>query len=176
MLHYKAPLRDMRFLINEVLDYPTHYASLSNGAEATPEMVDAILEGAATLCEEVLAPLNASGDKEGCHLNDGVVTTPKGFKEAYAQLLLTKIEQWKEAMNSKEALYDSERKQQDSKCAIYLKMRADGLCRELLKKQIFPVVITQTHEQVLSFFKDVQHQKEYQDTLLKGFKRVKNNG
>ena len=87
MLHYKAPLRDMRFLINEVLDYPTHYSKLSNGAEATPEMVDAILEGAATLCEEVLAPLNASGDKEGCHLNDGVVTTPKGFKEAYAQFV-----------------------------------------------------------------------------------------
>ena len=87
MLRYKAPLRDMRFLINEVLDYPTHYASLSNGAEATPEMVDAILEGAATLCEEVLAPLNASGDKEGCHLADGVVTTPKGFKEAYAQFV-----------------------------------------------------------------------------------------
>jgi alkylation response protein AidB-like acyl-CoA dehydrogenase len=87
MLHYKAPLRDMRFLINEVLDYPTHYSTLSNGAEATPEMVDAILEGAATLCEEVLAPLNASGDKEGCHLADGVVTTPKGFKEAYAQFV-----------------------------------------------------------------------------------------
>ncbi|MBK6593024.1 MAG: acyl-CoA dehydrogenase C-terminal domain-containing protein [Burkholderiales bacterium] len=87
MLHYKAPLRDMRFLINEVLDYPQHYSTLSNGAEATPEMVDAILEGAATLCEEVLAPLNASGDKEGCHLNDGVVTTPKGFKEAYAEFI-----------------------------------------------------------------------------------------
>jgi hypothetical protein len=87
MLHYKAPLRDMRFLINEVLDYPQHYSTLSNGAEATPEMVDAILEGAATLCEEVLAPLNASGDKEGCHLADGVVTTPKGFKEAYAQFI-----------------------------------------------------------------------------------------
>jgi alkylation response protein AidB-like acyl-CoA dehydrogenase len=87
MLHYKAPLRDMRFLINEVLDYPQHYSLLSNGAEATPEMVDAILEGAATLCEEVLAPLNASGDKEGCHLADGVVTTPKGFKEAYAQFV-----------------------------------------------------------------------------------------
>ena len=87
MLHYKAPLRDMRFLINEVLEYPTHYASLSNGAEATPAMVDAMLEGAATLCEEVLAPLNASGDREGCHLNDGVVTTPKGFKEAYAQFV-----------------------------------------------------------------------------------------
>jgi alkylation response protein AidB-like acyl-CoA dehydrogenase len=48
-------------------------------------MVDAILEGAATLCEEVLAPLNLSGDLEGCHFKDGVVTTPAGFKEAYAQ-------------------------------------------------------------------------------------------
>jgi alkylation response protein AidB-like acyl-CoA dehydrogenase len=87
MLQYKAPLRDMRFLINEVLDYPQHYSTLSNGVDATPEMVDAILEGAATLCEEVLAPLNASGDREGCHLKDGVVTTPTGFKEAYAQFV-----------------------------------------------------------------------------------------
>ena len=87
MPQYKAPLRDMRFLINDVLDYPAHYAKLSNGAEATPEMVDAILEGAATLCEEVLSPLNATGDQEGCHLKDGIVTTPKGFKEAYAEFV-----------------------------------------------------------------------------------------
>ncbi len=70
---YKAPLRDMRFLLNEVLDYPTHYSKLSNGGEATPEMVDAILEGAAALCEEVLAPLNLSGDQEGCHFDNGNV-------------------------------------------------------------------------------------------------------
>src|SRR3990172_4543436 len=85
MVPYKAPLRDMRFLLNEVFDYPGHYAMLSNGGDAPPEMVDAILEGAATLCEEVLAPLNLSGDLEGCHFKDGVVTTPAGFKEAYAQ-------------------------------------------------------------------------------------------
>ena len=97
-------------------------------------------------------------------------------KEAYAQLLLAKIEQWKEVMNSKEALYDSERKQQDSKCSVYLKMRADGLCHELLKKQVFPVVIAQTREQVLSFFKDAQRQKEYQDALLKGLLKMTSSG
>ncbi len=87
MAQYKVPLRDMRFLMNEVLDYPAHYASLPNGADATPDMVDAILEGAATLCEDVLAPLNLSGDQEGCHFKEGVVTTPAGFKEAYAQFV-----------------------------------------------------------------------------------------
>ena len=87
MLKYKAPLRDMRFLINEVLDYPAHYRALPNAGEATPEMVDAILEGAATLCEEVLAPLNSSGDQEGCHFKDGAVTTPAGFKAAYDEFV-----------------------------------------------------------------------------------------
>ena len=67
MSHYKAPLRDMRFLMNEVLDYPAHYASLPNGKDADPETVDAILEGAAQLCEEVLAPLNHSGDEDAAH-------------------------------------------------------------------------------------------------------------
>ena len=85
MASYKAPLRDMRFLLNEVFDYPAHYAQLSNGTDATPDVIDAILEGAATLCEEVLAPLNRSGDEEGCHFQGGVVTTPAGFKQAYAQ-------------------------------------------------------------------------------------------
>jgi len=87
MTQYKAPLRDMRFLMNEVLDYPAHYASLPNGKDADPEMVDAILDGAAQLCEDVLAPLNHSGDIEGCHFDNGAVTTPKGFKEAYRQFV-----------------------------------------------------------------------------------------
>jgi alkylation response protein AidB-like acyl-CoA dehydrogenase len=82
---YKAPLRDIKFLMRDVLDYFPHYESLANGSDATPDMVDAILEGIATLSEEVLAPLNLSGDKEGCHFNAGVVTTPKGFKNAYKQ-------------------------------------------------------------------------------------------
>ncbi|MEY2843838.1 MAG: hypothetical protein RI920_1875, partial [Pseudomonadota bacterium] len=81
---YKAPMRDMRFLLNEVFDYEGHYKDLK-AVDATPDMVDAILEGAATFCEEVLAPLNHSGDLEGCTIDNGVVTTPKGFKEAYAE-------------------------------------------------------------------------------------------
>ena len=85
MLNYKAPLRDMRFLMNEVFDYPKHYANLPGGEEATPDLVDAILDEAAKYCEDVLAPLNLSGDQEGCHFDNGVVTTPKGFKEAYDQ-------------------------------------------------------------------------------------------
>jgi len=85
MPQYKAPLRDVRFLLNEVFDYPAHYAKQPNAEDATPDMVDAILEGAATFCEEILSPLNLTGDQEGCTFKDGEVTTPKGFKEAYAE-------------------------------------------------------------------------------------------
>lgn len=85
---YKAPLHDIRFLMNEVLDYPAHYKTLSNGENADPDTVDMILEGAADYCENVLSPLNQSGDEEGCHFDNGEVTTPKGFKEAYDQFLM----------------------------------------------------------------------------------------
>ncbi|KAA6178053.1 acyl-CoA dehydrogenase, partial [Pseudomonas marginalis] len=81
---YKAPLRDMRFLIDHVFDFPAHYAALG-ATEASPDMVSAILEEGARFCENVLAPLNRPGDEEGCHFDNGVVTTPKGFKEAFAQ-------------------------------------------------------------------------------------------
>ena len=84
---YKAPLRDMRFLLNEVFDYPAHYQTLSNGADATPDIVDAILVECAKYCEEVLSPLYQSGDEEGCRLENGEVFTPKGYPEAYAQYM-----------------------------------------------------------------------------------------
>ena len=87
MLNYKAPLRDMRFVMNEVMDYPQHYRQLGSGEEATPETVDAILDAAASYCEEVLAPLYVSGGEEGCHLEAGTVRTPAGFKDAYDQFV-----------------------------------------------------------------------------------------
>ena len=80
---YKAPVRDIRFLMNEVFDYPAHYKTLSNGESADSDTIDMIIEGAADFCENILSPLNQSGDEEGCHFKDGEVTTPKGFKEAY---------------------------------------------------------------------------------------------
>ena len=82
---YKAPIRDMQFAMNELLDFPTHYQSIPEGENATPDMVNAILEEAAKFCENVAAPLNQSGDEEGCHFDNGTITTPKGFKEAYDQ-------------------------------------------------------------------------------------------
>ena len=84
---YKAPVRDIRFLMNEVFDYPAHYKTLSNGESADSDTIDMIIEGAADFCENILSPLNQSGDEEGCHFKDGEVTTPKGFKEAYDQFV-----------------------------------------------------------------------------------------
>lgn len=83
MPEYKAPLRDMRFLIDHVFDFHTSYASLG-AHDASPDMISAILEEGAKFCENVLAPLNRSGDEEGCHFDNGVVTTPTGFKQAFA--------------------------------------------------------------------------------------------
>jgi alkylation response protein AidB-like acyl-CoA dehydrogenase len=83
MLQYKAPVMDMKFLIEDVFKYYKHYESYPEFAEATPDLVDAILQECAKFCENELLPLNQSGDKEGCQLDNGVVTTPTGFKAAY---------------------------------------------------------------------------------------------
>ncbi|WP_137134153.1 acyl-CoA dehydrogenase family protein [Rhizobium sp. FKY42] len=81
---YKAPLKDFRYLISKVFDISA-LSQTDRFAEATPDIFEAVLEEAAKLAEGVLAPLNRSGDEEGCVIRDGVVTTPKGFPEAYAQ-------------------------------------------------------------------------------------------
>jgi alkylation response protein AidB-like acyl-CoA dehydrogenase len=79
---YQAPLRDIRFVLDEVLGAES-LTRLPGYEEATPETVAAILEEAAKMCENELAPLNLPGDSEGCTFENGVVRTPKGFKQAY---------------------------------------------------------------------------------------------
>src|SRR5262249_52376673 len=82
MTVYKAPLRDYRFVLHELFDV-SKLTELPGYAEATPELVDTVLEEGAKVCEEVLFPLNRNGDEEGCTFENGVVRTPKGFKQAY---------------------------------------------------------------------------------------------
>ena len=79
---YRAPVEDFRFLFNEVLELEKH-RDLPGFADLSPDLVDDILANAGKFCEEVLQPVNQSGDEEGCHFQNGVVTTPKGFKQAY---------------------------------------------------------------------------------------------
>lgn len=79
---YKAPLENMRFVLNDVLN-AGQLSELPGYEQATSDLMDSILEEGAKVCEEVLFPLNQSGDEEGCHFENGKVTTPKGFKEAY---------------------------------------------------------------------------------------------
>ena len=81
---YDAPLRDMRFVLHE-LHQDDGFGDIPALAEFTPDLTDAILEEAARVAREVLLPLNRTGDEEGCHLENGVVRTPKGFKAAYDQ-------------------------------------------------------------------------------------------
>ena len=83
MPSYKAPISDTLFLLNDVFDY-ARYDNLPGFSEAPIDVVEAVLSEGAKIAEEVLQPLNRSGDLEGCTRHaDGSVATPKGFKEAY---------------------------------------------------------------------------------------------
>ena len=80
---YTAPTRDTRFIINEMLDLAS-YGNLPGFEMASPDVTDAVIGEGGKFCAEVLAPINLSGDQEGCTRHeDGSVTTPKGFKEAF---------------------------------------------------------------------------------------------
>ena len=81
---YKAPIDDVKFLLNELLDVG-QLCRLPGYEEATPDLLNTIIEEGARFCEEVLAPLNQVGDSAGCTYENGVVTTPPGFKAAYRQ-------------------------------------------------------------------------------------------
>ena len=86
MPSYKAPIDDMQFLWNDVFRVD-RYSNLPGFSDATPDVVSAILTEAAKFCEQVLTPLNLPGDQEGCtRHDDGRVSTPKGFKDAYRQV------------------------------------------------------------------------------------------
>ncbi len=80
---YKAPIRDMRFVLSE-MGAMSDFVGLGF-ADMSDDLAETILEESARFCEDVLLPLNASGDIEGCRLENGVVRTPKGFREAYAR-------------------------------------------------------------------------------------------
>ena len=82
-MQYKAPLRDIQFVMHELLDSESHYKTLPAFQEADRELMDSLFEMAASFAENELSPLNQSGDAEGCKFDNGQVTTPKGFKEAY---------------------------------------------------------------------------------------------
>jgi len=83
---YTAPLAHMRYLLNDVFHAQQQWAQMPAFSAIDGATVDAILKEGAKLCSQVIQPLNRSGDEEGARLENGIVITPKGFKEAYQQL------------------------------------------------------------------------------------------
>ncbi len=87
MADIKLPVRDMQFVLFDLFDFEAHCRAIPEFAETSADVVNAILEELAKFCENVLAPLNAVGDREGCQLNGHEVKTPSGFREAYQQFV-----------------------------------------------------------------------------------------
>ncbi|MEX1666826.1 acyl-CoA dehydrogenase C-terminal domain-containing protein [Zhongshania arctica] len=85
MPQYTAPLRDINFVLKDVLNSDKHFASLATREEVSEDLMDAIISEGAKFSENVLSPLNQIGDQQGCTWSESGVTTPDGFKEAYKQ-------------------------------------------------------------------------------------------
>ena len=85
MPQYTAPLRDINFVLKDVLNSDKHFASLASREEVSEDLMDAIISEGAKFSENVLSPLNQVGDQQGCTWSESGVTTPEGFKEAYQQ-------------------------------------------------------------------------------------------
>lgn len=83
MPHYSAPIDDYRFMLLEVLDLAQYRDTVPGLADMSPELLEAFLSEGERLCRDTLLPLNQKGDSEGAKLQDGKVTLPAGFKEAY---------------------------------------------------------------------------------------------
>jgi 3-(methylthio)propanoyl-CoA dehydrogenase len=86
MSAYIAPLSDMRFLLHELIGLD-EIAQLPGFEEATPDLVDAVLDEAGKFAGDVLAPLNKPGDTQGCRFANHAVTTPDGFPQAYRRFI-----------------------------------------------------------------------------------------
>lgn len=88
MGQYAAPLRDMQFVLHELLNVEAELKQLPKHADLDADTINAVLQEAGKFCSEVLFPLNRVGDQQGCkYVGDGVVTTPEGFKQAYKQFV-----------------------------------------------------------------------------------------
>ncbi|MDH5433544.1 MAG: acyl-CoA dehydrogenase [Gammaproteobacteria bacterium] len=89
MSSYLAPLDEMNFLLNQVFSIQNSYEKIGDFSEFDEELYKAILEEAGKFAQNVLFPINRSGDEEGCQFDNGLVKTPQGFKEAYQEFCLT---------------------------------------------------------------------------------------
>ncbi|MGJ8685877.1 MAG: acyl-CoA dehydrogenase C-terminal domain-containing protein [Spongiibacteraceae bacterium] len=85
MTDYKAPLRDIDFVLKEFLNSEQHYAGLQGCEELNGELMDAIINEGAKFAENVISPIAANADEQGCKFEGGKVTTPDGYKEAFKQ-------------------------------------------------------------------------------------------
>jgi alkylation response protein AidB-like acyl-CoA dehydrogenase len=83
---YKAPVRDLTYILHDVLEVE-RYANHFGDVDLSRDLIDQVVEEGGKFADEVIAPINRAGDQEGCTIKDGVVTTPKGWKEAYRQMV-----------------------------------------------------------------------------------------